>query len=600
MRKWLFLAVCVVLSVSANAASVLDNYNSRLKAAQVIEPLGMEDFGQAVSLQDGSLSFSVTDISVPTNGLPVTFGRRLNIRAFSVDELGGGTSFASMPATPWEMDVPYMSGTFEASYGGGWGSANQSQPYNRCTNFGDVPTIFGIGTFHQVVYTPKQYSSGVSISVPGRGTESVKQAHPGTQVPSDGRTYVGTTPSHWKIACLTTLKRGQGQGFRAVLPDGTIYHFDWLVTRQTGHVNDNTCEGSNQNYYRSPDASGRTFQGCWTQVAVPRVEAFLFATEMYDRFGNKTEYSFNPARPFELTSIKHNDESFITFSYSGGRLVSSTSFGRVWTYTYGGVNGSLTAVTQPDGSQWKYQVDGALFGINWYHPMLVYQSCLLNLGTKTSAATPSAGETSFISITSPSGATARFDVRKLLHGTRQGLAGCYYQKTAGGGTTGPIVPYPSVSQVASIYKLTVSGPGLDTYTRNYSYQPGWNPPYEATTTVSDSAGKTETYRFGGYTKAHGKLLEHRVLSGSTLMSSVSYAYLLNNQGQNFPEHVGIQFPPATGWFDGYDSINVPLVERAISQDGKVFRWRVPQDCDGRACFDAFVRPTKVERGNFSP
>ena len=603
MGKWLCLFLFFALAASAEAASVLDNYNSRLKAAAVIEPQSINDFGQSVNLQDGSISFRVTDISVPTNTGTVTFGRKLSVPSLAIDERGGGTDYNSMPAAPWELDIPYMSGTFEASYGGSWGSANPSQPFSRCTHFGNMPIIYGVGTFYQVQYTPEQYFSGISISVPGQGTESVKQLRPGTPVPADGRNYVGTTPSNWRVACLAALKRGQGEGFRVALPDGSVYHFDWLVPRHTGNVNDSTCTGANQSFYRSAESATvlGTFQSCWTDVAVPRMESFLFATEVYDRFGNKTEYNFNPANPFELTSVVYNGETLITFAYSNRRLVQATSFGRVWNYTYTSTYyRHLTSVTRPDGSQWQYDVSPSLFGINWYYPMQVYQNCLLNMGTKTTSVSPSAGETAHLAITSPSGATARFDLRKLLHGTKQGLANCYYQPVWGGGSVGPIVPFPSVYQVASLYKLTVSGPGVDTYVKNYRYQPGWDAPYEAEATVTDSAGKSEAYRFGGYGKAYGKLLEYKIFSGSALMSTTSYSYLTNNQNQNFPETAGGAVPNPSGFSDGHDNLNVPLVERVTLQDGRAFRWKVLQDCDGRACFDAYVRPTKVERGSYVP
>lgn len=600
MQRKLGTVICAGILICSNAygASVIDNYNSRTKAAQVIEPMTVEDFGQSVNLQDGGVSFRTTDVVVQTNSGPITFGRKLSPTEFSTDELGSGTDFSSMPATPWELDIPYMTGIFAAGYGDGWPGSNWSNDVKRCTYLGELPTIYGVGTFSQVAYRPEYYFSGISINVPGHGMESVKESISGTASPQDGRSYVGTTPSHWKISCLDTLKNGRGEGFRVTLPNGTIYHFNWFAKRFAGNINDSTCSGASQNIYRSPESALATHQGCWVALAVPRMQSFLYATEVIDRFGNKTEYKFDADNPFHLSSIVHNGETVMSFGYSGGRLVQVSSFGRTWTYAYEGNLGSLSTVTNPDGSSWGYEISNNLRSINWYRPLEVWANCRVNIGTKSTSVAPGYDDASYVSIRSPSGATAKFDLRKILHGTNHGEARCYYQHIAGGGgaDVGPIVPYPSVYQMASLYKMTVSGPGLSTYVRNYSYEPGWTSPYEARTVVSDSTGKFTRYKFG-FAKMFGKVIEEESGAGSTVLRRISYKYLENAANQNFPEYVGIQLSAGAGMFDGHDNLNVPLIEKIEWVDGVNHTWRVRADCGGRYCFDGFIRPLKIDKAS---
>ena len=53
-----------------------EDYDKRLDASHSPAALGSDLFGDSVNLQDGALSFSVADVSIPGNsGLPVAFSR---------------------------------------------------------------------------------------------------------------------------------------------------------------------------------------------------------------------------------------------------------------------------------------------------------------------------------------------------------------------------------------------------------------------------------------------------------------------------------------------------------------------------------------------
>ena len=78
-----------------------DEYMQLIKTAQTISPLGPHPFGEHVNLYDGTLSFVVTDISVPGTGPALQLGRTLSPTGSESPTLP-----AQMPFADWDLDIP--------------------------------------------------------------------------------------------------------------------------------------------------------------------------------------------------------------------------------------------------------------------------------------------------------------------------------------------------------------------------------------------------------------------------------------------------------------------------------------------------------------
>lgn len=71
-----FLVWCLLAPapVRATTVSPVDEYRNLITAGQSIQPLGTHPFGESINLYNGSLSFEVTDVSVPGTGAGTAIG----------------------------------------------------------------------------------------------------------------------------------------------------------------------------------------------------------------------------------------------------------------------------------------------------------------------------------------------------------------------------------------------------------------------------------------------------------------------------------------------------------------------------------------------
>ena len=103
-------------------------YANRTKGAEQVLALSDQLFGESVSLYNGATDFAQVDISLPGNSaVPVQLVRRLPIEAIAFrmvpDKLYG--------AGGWDVDVPYITGMFDADYKWNIDVSNQLMP--RCS-----------------------------------------------------------------------------------------------------------------------------------------------------------------------------------------------------------------------------------------------------------------------------------------------------------------------------------------------------------------------------------------------------------------------------------------------------------------------------------
>lgn len=563
-------------------------YEDVTKGAQTIQSLGVDMFGDQTNMIDGSTVFTVVDVAAkPNSGLPMSVGRKLAINARHLDSHGGGMDPAKeIFGNYWDLDVPYMRGTFAAETG--WVS---SIPGHRCRDPDIAPRgVYGIGHFNNIYYESKDYWSGNRINIPGYGEEDLLGLPEDHQRPDDGRVYYGATKSDWRVSCVDTVA---GEGYLVTLPNGVSYRFDWLVTRSSSSIEDWSCRVG---FYGQP---------CYSGISLPRSEVTLYATLVTDRFGNWVSYDYDPINPHRLRSISSNDGALIDLSYhSNGKIASITHGDSSWSYVYGS-NNQLTDVIRPDSSHWTY-VYNNLVNVVLNHQNL-WGGCNVdsNVGTRKSSVAPSAGDIASLVITHPSGATGDFRFRKIIHGTSYTPGYCHWRVVRIG--TPPITHeyaemegVPMAYQVVSIYEKKIAGPGLTPMSWTYKYEPSWSWSYNnycalprtcsriSKTVVTSTDGTVMRYGFSNeYQVNPGKMLELKIEKDGTVRSTTSHTYLASAVGHPFKNAAGNN---RHGRANTFTYFNRPLLSTTIVQDGVSFSSSVNT-------YDVFPRPVSVTKSN---
>lgn len=125
-----------------------EDYAKHLDASRSPAALGSDLFGDSVNLQDGALSFSVTDVSLPgNNDLPVAFSR--SYRVFNRKDIGDLGVLAD-----WEIELPRISGVFSDQ----WLDSNGGG--NRCSDTAGIqPAPSG--------FQKRDYFHGLQLEFPG-------------------------------------------------------------------------------------------------------------------------------------------------------------------------------------------------------------------------------------------------------------------------------------------------------------------------------------------------------------------------------------------------------------------------------------------------
>lgn len=560
-KKLLKVAIffCVLIPISGIAqvqdAGVVNYvYSDRIDASTNVAPLGDDLFGDSTNFEDGSTQFSTTDVALRTNvKLPLQLGRVLKV----LTTRGWDSYYDYTPdifGSFWRADLPYIEGDFVSGYGWGSGAASGCSGGNFSVSAINVSSI---------IIHSSNFFFGNDINIPGYGRERMFGVLSGTPKPTDGNTYVGTTKSNWKVSCLSAIKNGSGEGFIVLLPDGAKYYFDWLASEKTGTI--------------------KTDRGWLTTIRMR-----MYATKAVDRFGGTIQYAYDPANPHRVTQISSSDQRQINVSYdSGGHISSISAGGKVWLYQYSGstIQTYQAKVILPDGSSWTYGYAPAVMDST---PHAGYP-CDFTVGTRTSTQAPGPGETGSIQITHPSGATGLFEFRALMFGYNGMPNGCY--------TTYGWPGYPPLARIAnSLYRKTISGPGITTKTINISYYPSWSYqnqcgsgcPTTASTVVTESSGKTTTYVFGNDFNTNAGRLLSKTVAGQNVSQTETTQYLSSIAGQPFTDDVGedryftVKLPMGNK--------NRPIVSRTLQRDGRKFIYQVNQ-------FDQFARPTSVTKSS---
>ncbi len=573
-----------------------EEFSKRVKASEKVSPLGPNLAGDQISLSNGALSFTVTDVSLPSsNGLEVAFKRFYSV--FNRKDYGDVGALAD-----WQLDAPNISAVFAPD----WVVGYPIPTTNRCSAVAgpaQPSSPFRITDFWQ----------GIHLELPGGGGELLAAAV-GTSRPNNGLTYHWMTNDQVYVSCLGSIKNGTGEGFLAITPDGTRYWFDWMAQ---------VSEPASKAMVSSPGGE-RVYHYLY------RKKNYLYATRVEDRFGNYVTYTYTNvwnAAP-KLTQISGNDGRTLTIGYSGSRVASVSDGSRIWTYGYGSTSsgrGTLTSVTQPDGSAWILNF-GALTNAEIkyldYMPVgEIIRTCMLNEMPQN------LGSTFTGTVTHPAGATATFVVGIQEHGRSWVPVNCDNVMLTSAGPAGND-PNDDVNLYAtSAYSLTliqkqVSGPGLTTAAWNYSYVPGFSEALvrgatrdypvcdyatygvacadpvctdescavSSRTTVTGPNGEWKRYFHGNtYGYNEGKLL--RVESGtgeSNILETTVSTYDLSRANQAYPAAFGFSLRGNGDSFAG--TYHRPLTLSVITRQGSEFRYEVNT-------FDALARPLTITRSS---
>ena len=580
-----------------------EDYDKRLESSRSPVALGSDLFGDAVNLQDGALSFSVTDVSLPGNhALPVAFSR--SYRVFNRRDYGDMGVLAD-----WELDLPHISATTSQE----WLSSTSGG--DRCSDTtGLQPAPMG--------FQKSDYFQGLQLQIPGIGGGELLVTDSTTDKPTDGKTYLRMTQDQIHVACLASIGNRTGEGFLAVTPDGTKVWFDWMAQDLLPFM-------TAVRYSSSGSRLSWDFN--------PR-KTSLYATRVEDAAGNWVQYSYGNAwnESVELTSITSSDGRTLTVSYAGGRVASVSNGTHTWQYQYGTTSsgrGTLTDVILPDASRWTIDFSGltnAEIHTTRANQMVageIYRTCRMN-------ETPlNVGDTPVGALTHPSGATGTFALSIQEHGLSHVPVSC--GNFATGDPTWGNNPNDDVNLFAMKYfgftltDKTITGPGLPqisgetalVWTYDYAPYLSWfwagnatmkypvctlgaacharrvcdGGPCEgaAITTVTGPNGTWERYTFGNSFKYNeGKLLKVERGSGpADILETTVNTYDLSLVDQVYPARFGHS---QRGKDDFAVTYHRPLVQRATTRQGATFTWQV-ETCEGVYCTDAQAHPTQVRR-----
>lgn len=563
-----------------------NEYKKQIRVNEDIQPLGDKPFGEQISLYDGSVSFMQTDIELPGNGLPIVISRTLR-SPDSTSVASQAIDFVNNAFVDWELSVPKLETlSAETQWVGAkvWFFYGEQQ---RCTRFAAggamvIPTKPGS---EPINWEPNQWWHGYQLKIPGRGRQDVLLRNAAysnlpQMLQADGSPMVfpAVTKDHWVLGCLPTTDNGQpGEAFLAIAPDGTKYWLTWLSYKNAATIS-------------SPGGG-----------ALARRLVSLQARRVEDRFGNWLTYTYDADA--NLTAIDASDGRHVTLAYeswthpsgtlaTGRRITSITAHSsagtRVWTYTYE-ANASaprLTAVQQPDGSSWQFD----LAGINATDPnMLDFTGCMV-------AQWPQYATTRTATVRNPSGLLGTFVVRSTIRGRS------YVPGICGVGPGG-VIYYTVVPLFvsASLIQRTYSGAGITPQTWNYSYSPS-NESFAnsacatagtcATTVWTDEVnpdGSSSRYTFSNRYDATESLLKRKDSYAQGIGSALVRSDISNYATSGpWPSRFGAIMQGDMN-YDQMETL-APLSQQIIEQDQDHYEWNAVE-------FDAFAHVTKAQRGN---
>lgn len=599
--------------VTPGANSPEDEYKKYIKVSEDIEPLGDTPFGERISLYDGSLSFEQTDISVPGRGPTIVIGR-----IFKGPVAEERRDLEKRAFGDWDLDIPLISTIAPINQQGthlGW-RVNSTDKKTICSNFREPPSVPGVaGDPSRADWEPGSWWSGVHMRIPGKGTQDLlSRASENGGTPYDAsapdRVYPIVTKQNWILGCTTELADPSLEAFIAYSPDGTQYWFNRLSYRYMTGVTRSTNSG--------PDFAARSGGTVSPMAAlddfVNREEGRMLVTRIVDRFGNGIAYSYDAQN--RLTSIDSEsaeDGRHVTLAYNGDQISSITVVGgtagnRTWNYSYqpDGLGPRLSAITQPDGSQWTFDISA----LNSAYPRIEQAGTCNAIGVPSNLNDPPP----MGHMTHPSGLSAVFVVQPIKRGRS------YVGRACKGAPGSPAIPngpgtsaeVPNAWYSMAIVQKQFTGAGIGTQTWNYTYSPAnesWSVncaagcPTTVWTNVSYPDGHSERSTFSNKFDFSESLLQsEEVFEGAAdasrrrKLTTYHYVEPTSTKAANYPRPWG--YMPGSRVNSTQNENQIPMDSQSITIDDDenpldprpddVFEWTADS-------FDRFARPTATLR-----
>ena len=496
VKSYLLASILAAYSIGSFANEDIEpivEWEKKQNAEQRLEVFGDDFLGDAIDPHTGALVFSHTDVDLPGNSsLPVSL-TRTRAGGFSYRD-GVDAEFGD-----WTISVPRIKVSSIVTKG--WVGQRCSQPAKNILN-----VYFDGKTFTQ----PHDYSNGIEMEIPGQGNQQVLDKNGVTIFPSHA---TKVTKQHWYFTCITASDGGQG--LLAHAPNGDTYRFDRFYTLYEARL------------------------GMIGTSPLARDVNILAATEVKDVHGNWVRYQYDGAN--RLTSITANDGRAITLGYSGSsKLIRTvTANGEVWRYNYRrntytkalwmplaeyALTGQvLSAVTQPDGHSWSFNLD--------------------NMSASAApAGRGSCRELSHtVSLTHPYGATGTFTLQDTEHRH-------FYEKVTrrsescessdvgderGGTRPSTRLDQDVTTSTMAVVNKTVTGPSMTAATWSYSYEkdqgPSWSSSDDRTnwTKVTAPDGYHVYYHAWVGEPLSGKLVKKETYdrAGGQLLCREEHTYL---------------------------------------------------------------------------
>ncbi|WP_314101486.1 RHS repeat protein [uncultured Stenotrophomonas sp.] len=572
-RRFGVAAVLCVTFGTTWSAEPYQEYSKRIEAAQTLTALKSELMGDNVSVYNGATDFSVTDIELPGSGMPVRLTRRLSVE---LTPIGPGEPLAAPKLAGlgnWDIDVPYLSATFDSAVGWRGLDSTGALTDSRCSvavspeiSFSGAISIFDV-------------FQGVSIHLPGEGDRPMLLTEPGVPLPSDGVPRRWTSRERDAFSCIAMQGGMAGEGFAMQTTDGRRFEFNVAVGRPAGSMRQS----------RGP---------LHPAVTIARTRMFLLATRVTDRFGNTLTYSYNGrGNPTAIVAEDRNGEvRRIDLAYQNDQLVTASTNGRTWSYGYDGA-ANLAAVTLPDGSAWQYGYTGNL------KPGFEFWDGEAGI---TCAGGPDALQASYeVTSRHPSGALGRFNFTNLRH-YRAGVQRSECIRRLNGQEPYYVLRTPNQFDIMSLVSKELSGPGIPQPLRwSWSYtrdpQPLWGsgqpvayPCQTCPTTKANSLYKPDgskvVYDYGFlYAWNDGQLMGSSTYDAAgNLLSSTRSELMTDAQVAAQP------FFPNYGLSVGGDDIGTlkvrPMASTTVTQDGADYR-------STTNAFDGYARATSVTKAS---
>lgn len=562
-------AASLALAIPAHAdVGFADEYMKRLKMYQTVQPIGETPFGENVNLYTGELGFNQVDVESEGHGPTLVLAREYQSQRQYADPIN--------TLDDWKLSIPRM----ETMSKGGWQVStfpnNPGPPVAsdaRCTQFG-MP--------YDAHNEQHLWWHGYELITERNQRQQVLFRAAGTAAPTGivvgGNTlthFPAMTQQNWVIGCLPQTSNGKpGEGFLAVSPDGTRYHFTHLVSAPATTV-----------YEYDPDLK--------LPIKHHRSLQVLYVTRIEDRFGNYLTYQYDDTR---LISIVGSDGRKATLLWNPGTgdndqtlkqiiLQPDSAQPRKWDYTYQGSR--LRYVKLPDGSQWSFALQEANV------LALPTDTC----GTR--APGDSTGPQTVSTVGHPSGLVGTFVMAGKFHARSYVPSNC-----------DPVPPSLEVQETnfplfstSSLISKTLSGPGIASSTWTYTYSaPVGSTTEDAcaqantcqdwrTVEVKDPDGDRIRYtlstRWGAL---ESKLLKTESFEGAAgvPLRTETVEYAAPNAGP-YPASLG-----GTGQVWQTNSLKsttwTPERKRTIVQQGTTYTWRAN-------AFDEFAHPTNITRAS---